>query len=123
MGICDVVAGVLAVIGVYGVFAYTVARRTQEIGIRMALGARGFQVMRQIMGQSLVLVAAGITAGLVSAAFLARYLESLLFGVTRSDTATFAAVAIVFAIVALLASAIPAQRAATVDPLIALRYQ
>jgi putative ABC transport system permease protein len=123
MGVFAGIAAILAVIGVYAVFTYAVGRRTQEIGIRMALGARGSRVMGLVLRQSLVLTAVGVATGMIGAATLARYLESLLFGVTRFDTATFAAVSIVFATVAMLASYIPAQRAARVDLLIALRYE
>ena len=116
------VAGLtLALIGIYGVVGYTVTQRTREIGIRVSLGAERRDVIALVMRQSLVLTAAGIVVGLGTAAAISRYLESLLFGVTRFDITTFAAVVAAFTIVAALASYVPARRATTVDPLLALR--
>ena len=111
---------VLAAVGIYGVIAYFVTRRTQEIGVRMALGATRGDVVRLVIGQAARPVMLGIVAGIVASAFLTRVLASQLFGVTPGDPVTFAIVAIALAIVALLASLLPAARAATVDPTRAL---
>jgi putative ABC transport system permease protein len=111
---------VLAAVGIYGVIAYFVTRRTQEIGVRMALGATRGDVVRLVIGQAARPVMLGIIAGIVASAFLTRVLASQLFGVTPGDPVTFAIVAIALAIVALLASLLPAARAATVDPTRAL---
>jgi len=123
VGIFAAVASALAVIGLYGVMAYSVAQRTREIGVRVALGAARRDVMRLVLHRSGALTAAGIVLGIAGAASLTRYLESLLFGLQPLDPATFAAVAIGFAVVAMLASYVPARRAASVDPLVALRHE
>jgi putative ABC transport system permease protein len=123
LGIFAAVAVALAAIGIYGVLAYSVAQRTREIGIRMALGARRAAVMRLVLGQSLVWTFAGISLGLAGAAVLTRYLDRMLFGLTRLDPATFAAVSVLFGLVAALASYVPARRATRVDPSIALRSE
>lgn len=117
------VATALSVIGVYGVLAYSVAGRTREIGIRVALGARRADVLRLVLGDVAVLTVAGIAAGLTGAAAATRYLRSMLFGLTPLDPFTFAAVAVLFAGVATLAAFLPARRAAEVDPLVALRCE
>jgi putative ABC transport system permease protein len=111
----------LAVIGIYGVMAYSVTQRTREIGIRVALGARRAQVIALVVKQSAVLTAVGILLGLVGAALLSRYLGGLLFGVTPLDPMTFAAAAALFTLVALVAACGPTRRATGVDPLVALR--
>jgi len=113
----------LAVIGIYGVMSYSVAQRTREIGIRVALGAQRRQVVALVLGQSALLAAAGIVAGLSGAAMLSRYLEGLLFGVTPLDPITFTAATVLFAVVALVAAAGPVRRATGVDPLVALRTE
>ncbi|MDX6613980.1 MAG: hypothetical protein QOD75_3166 [Blastocatellia bacterium] len=118
-----VVALILTVVGLYGVMSYSVAQRTNEIGIRMALGAQTRDVMRLIVSQGFKLVLLGLAIGLVGALALMRVLASLLFGVSARDPYTFAAVAIVLASVALLACYIPARRASRVDPLQALHYE
>ena len=123
LGIFAAVGMTLAVIGIYGVMAYSVTQRTREIGIRMALGARRAGVMRLMMRQSLVLTVVGIALGLSGAAAVTRYLEGMLFGLTPLDPATFIVVALVFAAVATLAALIPAQRATRISPLVALRYE
>jgi len=123
IGIFAGVAMTLAAAGIYGVVAYSVTQRTREIGIRMALGARRGQVVTLVLSQSLTLIAIGLIAGLGGAAAGTRYLEGLLFGLTPLDPSTFAYVAAVFGVVALLASYVPARRATRVDPLVALRCE
>jgi putative ABC transport system permease protein len=123
VGIFSLVAVSLAVIGLYGLMAYSVAQRTREIGVRVALGAGRRDVMRLVLAHSLALTAAGILLGISGAAGLARYLESLLFGLRPLDPETFGAVALLFGAVAMLASYVPARRAARVDPLVALRCE
>jgi putative ABC transport system permease protein len=113
----------LALIGIYGVMAYTVTQRTREIGIRMSLGAAQGDVLGLVLRQSLVLTAIGVALGLLGAAFASRYVETLLFGVKPLDVTTFAAVAVMFVLVAGLAAYVPARRATRVDPLIALRCE
>ena len=113
----------LAAIGIYGVMAYSVAQRTHEIGVRMALGAERNQVMRMVVRQALALALIGAAAGLAGALVLTRFLKTLLFDVSTTDLATFAVVPFVLCIVAMAASWIPALRATRVDPMIALRYE
>jgi predicted permease len=117
------VALVLAAIGLYGLLAYSVAQRTREIGVRMALGAPRGGILALVLGQGAALAGIGMAVGLAGAFAVTRYLSSLLFGITPLDPATFAAVALVFAGVALLASYVPARRATGVDPLAALRSE
>jgi predicted permease len=113
---------ILASLGLYGLLSYGVARQTQEIGVRMALGARRIQVMRSVLGQSAGLAIAGITLGLLGAAAAAGYLSTMLFGVAPRDPWTFISVLIVFAAVTALAAFVPARRATAVDPVVALRH-
>jgi putative ABC transport system permease protein len=113
----------LAAIGIYGVMAYSVAQRTQEIGVRMALGAQPLHVLRLIFGQSLMMLLIGTVIGLAGAFALTRLMSTLLFGVTATDPLTYVSVVGILTFVALLACYIPARRAAKVDPLIALRYE
>jgi len=117
------VALVLASIGVYGLMAYSVARRTGEIGIRMALGARVEQVLRAVMREALWLALAGLTLGLGMSLWLGRLVGSLLYGVTSSDPITMTVAVLVLFGITLLAGMGPARRAARVDPLTALRHE
>ena len=120
-GIFAAVAVVLASVGIYGVLTYSVAQRRREIGIRMALGARPSAVLILVLRQTSVSTLAGIVLGLAAAAAVTRYLDWMLFGLEPLDPATFAVVALTFAVVAAIATLVPARRATRVDPLIALR--
>ncbi len=122
LGLFAAVAAVLAAIGVYGVLSYAVSQRVREIGIRMALGAERTNVMRLVLGQSLVLTAAGLMLGIGGAVAVTRYLETMLFGLTPLDRATFVIAPVAFALIALVAAYVPARRATRVDPLVALRH-
>ncbi|HEX5424565.1 MAG TPA: ABC transporter permease [Candidatus Acidoferrales bacterium] len=113
----------LAAVGLYGIVAYSVTRRTQEIGIREALGAQPRDVLRLVVGEGARLAGAGILIGLALSLGLARLMSSLLFGITPADPLTFIGVSAMLAAVALLASYVPARRAMRVDPMIALRYE
>jgi putative ABC transport system permease protein len=119
----SLVALILAMMGVYGVVSYTVGQRIPEIGIRIALGAQGRDVLRLILLQGLKPVIIGSVAGLIAASALGRVLSSLLYGVKATDPATFVIVALLLSFVALLACYLPARRAARVDPISALRYE
>jgi putative ABC transport system permease protein len=123
LGTLAALAVALAAAGIYGVMAYTVAQRTREIGIRVALGARPGSVLRLVMGQSALLSVAGVVIGLAGAMRTTTYLQGLLFGLTPLDPATFAGVALLFLAVATLASFVPALRATAVDPSVALRAE
>ena len=112
----------LSAIGIYGVMSYAVTQRTPEIGIRMALGARGVDVLRLVLRNGMILVMIGVAIGLGGAIALTRLMESLLFGVTPTDALTIGVVSFVLVVVALLACILPARRATKVNPLIALRY-
>ncbi|HET7842267.1 MAG TPA: FtsX-like permease family protein, partial [Terriglobia bacterium] len=114
---------ILAAAGVFGVMAYSVERRTREIGVRVALGATRRQVLSLVLHQALTTAAAGVAAGLLGSFALTRLVQSLLFGVKATDPVTFVLVALLLTVVALAASLIPARRAAKVDPMVALRYE
>jgi hypothetical protein len=116
-----VLALTLAAVGIYGVVAYAVAQRTREFGVRMALGAQRGDVLRRVLGGSIRLAAVGIVLGVLGGLGLTRYLATLLFGVQSTDAVTFAVVAVGLTLVAAVAAAVPAARAARVDPAIALR--
>jgi len=123
LGLFSGLALVLAAIGIYGVISYSVAQRTRDIGIRMALGASQGRVLRDVLGVGLRLIGLGILLGLVGALIATRVLSSLLYGVGSTDELTFTAVSVVLTIVALCASYLPARRAMRVDPMVALRYE
>ena len=123
LGCASVMALVLSAVGLYGVIAYMVSRRTQEIGVRMALGARPSSVLALVLRQSGRVVAPGIALGLAGALICTRLLGAWLYGVNATDPSTFVSGALVLSVVAMLASWIPARRAARLDPLAALRHE
>jgi len=113
----------LAAIGIYGLLAYAVGQRRRELGIRLALGASRGDVMSQVVGDGIRLAVAGIVIGVVIALAITRLLSALLYGVGASDPMTFVGVVALLALVSLVASYLPARRAARVDPMVALRYE
>ncbi len=123
LGIFGAIAAVLAAIGIYGVMAYSVAERTREIGIRMALGASARDIFRLVVLHALVLLAIGLTLGLAGSFALTRYLGSALYEVKATDPSTFALVSLLLAVVAIVACFIPTRRAVSVNPTVALRYE
>jgi cell division protein FtsX len=123
LGIAGAMALVLGIIGIYGVISYTVSQRKREIGIRLALGAQGGDVLQMVLKQGAKMALVGVAIGIGAAFALTRLMTNLLFGVTAHDPMTFAAVAALLILVALLACYIPARRAMLVDPIVALRYE
>jgi putative ABC transport system permease protein len=123
LGIFAAVAVLLAAIGIYGVISPAVTRRTREIGIRVALGAKRSGVMALILRQSLLLTAVGIALGVGSALALTRSLEQMRFGLKPLDAATYTAVSVLFTAIAAIAASVPAHRATQVDPVLALRHE
>jgi putative ABC transport system permease protein len=117
------VAMILAAIGIYGVIAYSVAQRTREIGIRMALGAQRSHVLQMILRQSMIIVGVGLTIGLFGALALTRWMASLLYGVSAHDLSTYGLVLALLGGAGFIASYVPARRATKVDPMVALRYE
>jgi len=123
IGLFGLLALVLAAIGLSGVVAQAVAQRTHELGIRMALGAQSRDILRLIVGQGMTLALIGIVAGLVAALGLTHLMSNLLYGVSAADPATFVMISLLLTAVALLASYLPARRAARVEPMVALRHE
>jgi len=123
LGIFGVIAAGLAAIGIYGVMAYSVAERTREIGIRMALGASAGDVFKLVVLRASILLSIGLTLGLAGSFALTRYLKSALYEVTATDPSTFIAVSLLLALVAVVACLIPTRRAVSVNPTVALRYE
>jgi putative ABC transport system permease protein len=123
LGVFAALALILAAVGIYGVVSYTTAQRTHEFGVRLALGASTGDVLKLVVGQGLTLVLIGIGIGLAAAFLLTRVMSSLLFEVTSTDPVTYVSISILLAAVALFACWIPARRATTVDPMVALRQE
>ena len=123
LGIFALTAAALAAIGTYGVLAYAVGRRTNEIGVRMALCAEHRDVLQLVLRRGLILAVIGIVLGMAGAAGISRSLTAMLFGLTPLDPTTYVAVTCLFAAVALLASYLPARRATRVDPMVAIRCE
>ena len=123
VGLFAVIALLLAAAGIFGVMSYSVAQRTQEIGIRLALGAQRFDVLRLVIFQGMRFVLAGVVLGLIGVFLCTRLLQSLLVGIAANDLATMVAVSVLLASVAFLACLVPARRATRVDPIVALRTE
>jgi putative ABC transport system permease protein len=123
LGLFAGIALILAAAGIYGLLQYSTTQQTHDIGIRMALGARGMDVLKVVLGQGLKLTLMGVATGVTGALALTRVLSSLLYGVTPTDPVTLVSVSFVLIGVALLASYLPARRAARIDPMVALRYE
>jgi putative ABC transport system permease protein len=123
LGLFAVISLVLAGVGLYGLISISTSQRTQEIGVRIALGAQTSTIMKMVIGEGVILALLGIGVGLIGSFLLTRFLNSMLFGIRPTDPLTFASISILLVLVALLASYIPARRATRVDPLIALRQE
>ena len=123
LGIFAAVALILALVGIYGVMSYAVSQRTNEIGIRMALGAQASHVMKMVVGEGMKMAIIGLILGLLGALTVTRFMEGMLFAVKPTDLMTFASVSVVLAAVALVACFVPALRAIKTDPMVALRYE
>ncbi len=123
LGVMGVLALILAAVGLYGVIAYAVSQRTQEMGIRLALGAAPRDLLAMIVGQGMKLTVVGVAIGLALAYVMAGFMQSLLPGITPRDPITFVGVPLLLVVIALIAAVIPARRAGGVDPVTALRYQ
>jgi ABC-type antimicrobial peptide transport system permease subunit len=123
LGIFSALALIMACVGIYGVISYLAGQRTHEIGIRMALGASRWTVLRMVLGDGAKMALLGVAIGVVAGFAFTRLMGSMLFGISAHDPVTFVAVALALIVVAILASYIPAWRAAKVDPMIALRYE
>src|SRR5208282_2358839 len=123
LGLFAALAMVLAAVGVYGVISYSVSQQTHAIGVRMALGAERTDVLWLVVGKGFALAVVGVGVGLAAALALTRFLSSLLFGVRPTNPVIFVGVSLILAAVSLVASYIPARRAARVDPMVALRYE
>ena len=123
LGIFAGLALVLAAIGIYGVMAYLVNQGTREIGIRMAIGATQREIVRLVVFQGMTIALTGIAAGLAAAFVFTRLMRSLLFGISAADPMTFGSISLLLASIALLASYVPARRAARIDPILCLRSE